>query len=96
MSVRYFKQLTDDGVISSHQNYVDSYSGDEQKEGMWIHHFVILQLFHAKFTKVGNINFVHDNHSLIVCDFNHDKEQEYTNIFEDMPSFEFLWLGERI
>jgi hypothetical protein len=88
--------LTDGGVISSHQNYVDSHSEDKQKEAMWIHHFVIFQLFNAKLKMVGNINFVHDNHSLFVCHFNHNKEQEYTNIFEDMPSFEFLWLGERI
>jgi hypothetical protein len=47
-SVRYVKQLTHGGVISSHQNYVDNYSVDKQKEAMWIHHFVILQLFHAQ------------------------------------------------
>jgi hypothetical protein len=39
-SVCYVKQFTDGGIISSHHNYVDS------KEAMWIHHFVILQLFH--------------------------------------------------
>ncbi len=88
--------MTDGGTISSHQNYVDSYSEDKQKEAMWIHHFVILQLFHGKFKKDGNINFVHDNHSLFVRHFNHNEEQEYMNIFEDMSSFEFLWLGERI
>jgi hypothetical protein len=96
LSVRYFKQLTNGDVISSHQNYVTSYSGDKQKEAMWIHHFVILQLFHAKFKKVQKNIFVHDNHSLFVCHFNHNEDQEYMNIFEDMPSFEFLWLGERI
>jgi hypothetical protein len=94
--VWYFKQFTDGGVISSYQNYGDSYSGDKQKEAMLIHHFVILQLFHAKFKKVGDINFVHDNHSLFLLHFNHNEEQEHTNIFEDMPSFECLQLGERI
>jgi hypothetical protein len=29
-SVKYVKQLTDGGVISSHQNNVDSFSGDKQ------------------------------------------------------------------
>jgi hypothetical protein len=52
--------------------------------------------FPCKVQKVENVNFVHYNRSLFVHHFNHDKEQEYTNIFEDMPSFEFLWLGERI
>jgi hypothetical protein len=54
-SVRYFKRLTDSGVISSHQNYVATYSGNKRKEAMWIHHFVILQLFHVKFKKIANI-----------------------------------------
>jgi hypothetical protein len=88
--------LADGGITSLHQHYVDSYSGEKQKEAMWIHHFVTLQLFHAKFKKVPNIHFVHDNHSLFVCHFNHDEEQEHTNLFEDIPSFEYLWLGERI
>jgi hypothetical protein len=75
---------------------VASCSDDKQKMAMLNHHFVILELFHAKFKKVENINFVHDNHSLFVPHFNHDKEQEYTNIFKEMPSIEFLWLGEWI
>jgi hypothetical protein len=95
-SVRYSKQLPDGGIISSHQNYVATYSGNEHKEAMWIHHFVILQLFHVKFKKIGSINYVHNNHSLFIPHFNHDNKQEYTNIFEDMPSFEFLWLVEQV
>ncbi len=50
-SVRYVKQFTDGGIISSQQNYVDSFSGKRWKEAMWIHHFVILQLFHPKYQK---------------------------------------------
>jgi hypothetical protein len=95
-SVGYVKQFTDGGVISSHQNYVDSESGEKRKEIMWIHHFVILQLFHPKYQKVQNINFVHDNHSLFVHHFYHDEDQEHTNLYEDTPRFEYFWLGERI
>jgi hypothetical protein len=51
-SVWYVKRFTDGGIISSHQNYVDSESGEKHKEAMWIHHFVILQLFHPKYQKV--------------------------------------------
>jgi hypothetical protein len=49
-----------------------------------------------KYKKVPKIHFVHDNHSLFICHFSHDEEQEHTNLFEDMPSFEYLRLGERI
>jgi hypothetical protein len=47
-SVCYVKQFTDGGIISLHHNYVNSYIGEKRKEAMWIHHFVILQLFHPK------------------------------------------------
>ncbi len=52
LSVPYVKQFTDGGIISSHQNYVDSESGEKRKEAMRNHHFVILQLFHPKYQKV--------------------------------------------
>jgi hypothetical protein len=76
-SVQYVKQFTDGDIILSHQNYVDSYSGAKCKEAMWIHHFVILQLLHPKYKKIQQIHFVHDNHSLFVCHFNHGEDQEH-------------------
>jgi hypothetical protein len=95
-SVQYVKQFTtDSGIISSHQHYVDSYSRDKGKEAMWIHYFVILQLFHPKYQKVQEIHFVHDIHSLIVCHFNHNEDQEHTNLFEDTPRYECLWWVRR-
>jgi hypothetical protein len=95
-SVWYAKQFTDGGIISSHQNYVDGYSGEKRKEAMWIHHFVMLQLFHPRYKTDEKIHYVHDNHSLFVHHFNHDEYQEHTNLYIDMPRFEYLWLGERI
>jgi hypothetical protein len=95
-SVWYVKQFTDGGIISSHQNYVDSESGEKCKEAMWIHHFVILQLFHPKYQKVQNIIFVHDNHSLFICHFYYDEDQEHTNLYANTHRCEYLWLGERI
>jgi hypothetical protein len=76
LSVRYAKQFTDGGIISLHQHYVDSYSVEKRKEAMWIHHFVIVQLFHPKHQKVKKIHFVHDSHSLFVRHFNHNEDQE--------------------
>ncbi len=64
-SVQYVEQFTDGGMISSHQHYVESYSGKKRKQAMWIHHFVILKLFHPKYQKVQKIHFVHDNHSCL-------------------------------
>jgi hypothetical protein len=95
-SVRYVKQFADGGIISSHQNYVDSYSGEKRKEAMWIHHFVILQHFHPKYKTIEKIHHVHDNHSLFVHHFNHDEHQENMNLYIDMSKFEYLLLSERI
>jgi hypothetical protein len=73
-SVRYVEQFTDGGILSAHHNYIDS------KEAMWIHHFVILQLFHPKYKYVWKINFVHNNHALFARHCIHDEFQEHEHI----------------
>ena len=85
-SVRFVKQF-DGGVSSSHQ------SGDKRNECMWIHHFVILQLFHPKFRLCDNVNFLHENHSNFVRRVNSDDMKKYESIFGELPSFNYLWLG---
>jgi hypothetical protein len=95
-SVRFFKQLSQGGVMSSYHNYVATYSGKKRQEAMWIHHFVILQLFHVKFRKLEDITFLHDNHSLLVCNFEDHEVQEFTDMYQYKPEFQYLWLGQRI
>jgi hypothetical protein len=63
---------------------------------MRIHHFVILQLFHPKFIKIESAEFLHDNHSSFVRQFTTSKQQEYTHIFEEFPSYNWLWLGRNV
>jgi hypothetical protein len=65
-SVRFVKQFYDGGVSSSHS------SGEKRNECMWIHHFVILQLFHPKFRRCDDVNFLHKNYSMCVRRFNSD------------------------
>ncbi len=95
-SVCYVKQFTDGGIISSHHNYVDSYIREKHKKAMWIYHFVILQLFHPKYKNIQKIHFVHDNHSLFVHHCTPDEYQEHVDIFNNLPRFQYAWLGERI
>jgi len=85
-SVRFVKQI-DGGVCSSHQ------SGDKRNECMWIHHFVILQLFHPKFRFMENVKFLHKNHSKFVRRMNGDDMKKYKSIFHEVPTFNYLWLG---
>jgi hypothetical protein len=47
-SVQYFCQFKT-GVSSSYKDYQATYNREKCKELMWIHHFMILQLFHPKF-----------------------------------------------
>ncbi len=86
-SVRFVKQFYDGGVSSSYS------SGEKRNECMWIHHFVILQLFHPKFRHCENVKFLHENHSNFVRRFNSDDKKKYESIFGERPSFNYLWLG---
>jgi hypothetical protein len=55
-SMRYVRNFKSD-ISSSYKDYQDTYKGDKRKESMWIHHFVILQLFHPKLLKSKAQNF---------------------------------------
>jgi hypothetical protein len=58
------------GIVSSFKSYKDSYTGEKKEQKLWIHHFVILQLFHPLFCfNPGDgspISFSDDNHNLYV------------------------------
>jgi hypothetical protein len=88
-SVRYVSKFKS-GISSLYKDYQDMYKGDKRKESMWIHHFVILQLFHPKFLKIESAEILHDNHSSFVRQFTTGKQQEYTNIFEEFPNNNWL------
>ena len=83
-SVRYVSKFKS-GISSLYKDYQDTYNWGKRKESMWIHHFVILQLFHPKFLKFESAEFLHDNYSSFVCQFTTDKQQEYTNILKNFP-----------
>jgi hypothetical protein len=68
VSERYVSKFKS-GISSLYKDYQDTYKGDKRKETMWIHHFVILPLFHPKLLKVESAEFLHDNHSSFVHQF---------------------------
>ena len=84
-SVRYVSKFKS-GISSLHKDYKDTYKGGKRKESMWIHHFVILQLFHPKFLKIESTEFLHNNYFSFVHQFTTDEQHEYTNIFEAFPN----------
>ncbi len=91
-SVRYVCQLKA-GVCSSYKEYPATYTGKKHKEMMWIHHFVILQLFHPKFRNEIDVRFEHEDSILFLCKITLDKTQQYINLYHDSLCFEWLWLG---
>ena len=50
-SLRYYEQLSAVGIVSSHHSsYINQFN--KRVEGMWIYHFVILQMFHPWFRQI--------------------------------------------
>ncbi len=92
-SVQYCCQFKA-GVSSSYKDYQATYKGEKRKELMWIHHSVILQLFHPEFHKEKDIHFEHKNSGLILYQFTLDETQEYINHFHNTSRYEWLWLGK--
>jgi hypothetical protein len=97
-STKYHRQLKN-GIVSSFDSYKDSYTGDTKKQKLWIHHFVILQLFHPLFRFYNGedahekIVFLNENHYKFVAKMNDDQIQLYIKTHDDNPNFSWLWLG---
>ncbi len=95
VSARYVSKCNS-CISSLYKDYQDMYKGDKRNNTMWIHHFVILQLFYLKFLKIKSIEFLCNNTSSFICQFTTDKQQEYTDIFCQFPNHKWLWLGRNI
>ena len=97
-STKFSRQLKV-GIVSSFESYKDSYIGDKKKQKLWIHHLVILQLFHPLFRfypgdDSAEIDFHDDNHHLFVAKMNEDQIKMYIKTYGETPNFSWLWLGE--
>ena len=97
-STKYHRQLKA-GIVSSFESYKESYTGDKKVQKMWIHHFVILQLFHPLFRfypgdDSAEIDFHDDNHHLFIAKMNEDQIKMYIKTYGETPNFSWLWLGE--
>ena len=99
-STKFYRQLKY-GIVSSFESYNGSYIGDKKKQKLWIHHFVILQLFHPLFCfypgddSAGvEIKFINENHHLFVLQMNKEQVKMYMNTHGDTPNYSWRWLGE--
>jgi hypothetical protein len=89
-SLRYYKQLSSYGIVSCFpSSYVNEFG--KRVEGMWIHHFVILQMFHPRFLKHDNATFIHDNWSSFVKLITPEDMRLYYENNKKYPNFNYLW-----
>jgi hypothetical protein len=97
-STKFYRQLKS-GIVSSFDLYKDSYTGDKKEQKLWIHHFVILQLFHPLFCFYPGddsefIQFKDNNHHFFVEKIDESHIKFYIKTYGDTPNYSWLWLGE--
>ena len=96
-STKFYRQLKS-GIVSSFESYKDSYTGDKKEQKLWIHHFVILQLFHPLFRFYpgddSDLQFQDDNHNLFVEKITDSHIKYYVKMYGDTPNYSWLWLGD--
>jgi hypothetical protein len=92
-SLRYYKQLSGYGIVSCHpSSYVNEFG--KRVEGMWIHHFIILQLFHRRFRQHDDVNFINDNCSSFVKEMTKGEMDHYYAKHNKWPNFRYLWVHD--
>jgi hypothetical protein len=96
-STKFHRQLNA-GIVSSFESYKDSYVGEKKHQKLWIHHFVILQLFHPLFHFYpgddSELPFTDSNHNLFVVKINEENLKTYINHYGDTPNYAWLWKGK--
>ncbi len=97
-STKFYHQLQA-GVMSSFESYKDSYIEEKKVQKLWIHHFVILQLFHPLFRiypgeeDLGFPKFQNANWTHFVEKFNEDYLNLYLKMYGNTPNYSWLWIG---
>ena len=96
-STKFYRQFRA-GIVSSFKSYKDSYTGEKKEQKLWIHHFVILQLFHPLFCFYpgddSDLQFQDDNHNLFVEKITDSHIKYYVKMYGDTPNYSWLWLGD--
>ena len=97
MSTKFYCQLHAN-IVSSFQSYMDSYTGLKKEQKLWIHHFVILQLFHPLFRfypgEECDLDFKDDNCNLFLEKTTHVHLEKYSQLYGNTPNNSWVWMGE--
>ena len=86
------------GIVSSFESCKETYIAKKNEQKLWIHHFVILQLFHPLFRFYPGddeeLKFSDSNHSLFLMKINEVNLKTYRSHFGDLPNYAWLWRGK--
>ncbi len=96
-STKFYRQLHA-GIIYSFVLFTDSYTSLKKEQRLWIHHFVIVQLFHPLFRvypgEECEYEFKHNNHHLFVERMTNTQLEAYRKLYGNSPNYSWVWLGE--
>ncbi len=96
-STKFYCQLHA-GIVSSFESYTDSYTSLKKEQKLWIHHVVILQLFHPLFHyypgEECDFEFKDTNHNLFVERMTDVHLETYTKMYGDSPNYSWVWMGD--
>ena len=97
ISTKFYCQLHA-GIVSSFELYMDSYTSLKKEQKLWIHHFVILQLFHPLFCyypgEECDFELKDNNHKLFVERMTDHHLETYTKIYRNSPNYSWVWMGD--
>ena len=85
---------TSKGCIDKLKQGIRSSWEDNDSNGMWIHHFMILQMIHPVFIQWNApVKFQNNNNAAIIkARYNRDREK-YISCFGEPPRCKYVWLG---
>ena len=96
-STKFYCQLHA-GIVSSFELYTDSYTSLKKEQKLWIHHFVILQLFHPLFCyypgEECDFEFKDNNHNLFLERMTDVHLETYSKMYGDSPNYSWVWMGD--
>ena len=77
---------------------MDSYISIKKEQKLWIHHFVILQLFHPLFRfypgEECDLDFKENNHNLFVERMTDVYLETYSEMYGNTPIYSWVWMGD--
>ena len=85
---------TSKGYIDKLKQGIRSSWEDNDSNGMWIHHFMILQMIHPVFIQWNDpVTFQNNNNAAIIKARTNRDREKYISCFGEPPRYKYVWIG---